>query len=78
MHNVVALETNPTSGTCCANFKNVVSAAGERSCGGCGTGWGLRWPAGRPRGRAIQEGGLGGPEAGVCPGLTLGSPLPSC
>ncbi|XP_068777609.1 signal transducer and activator of transcription 6 isoform X2 [Struthio camelus] len=24
MHNVVALETNPTSGTCCANFKNVL------------------------------------------------------
>ncbi|KAM6100885.1 signal transducer and activator of transcription 6 [Pterocles gutturalis] len=24
VHNVVALETNPTSGTCCANFKNVL------------------------------------------------------
>ncbi|XP_063997591.1 signal transducer and activator of transcription 6 isoform X2 [Pogoniulus pusillus] len=24
MHNVVALETNPTSSTCCANFKNVL------------------------------------------------------
>uniref|UniRef100_A0A8C3D8D7 Signal transducer and activator of transcription n=1 Tax=Corvus moneduloides TaxID=1196302 RepID=A0A8C3D8D7_CORMO len=24
MHNMVALETNPTSGTCCANFKNVL------------------------------------------------------
>ncbi|NWW08755.1 STAT6 protein, partial [Oreocharis arfaki] len=24
MHNTVALETNPTSGTCCANFKNVL------------------------------------------------------
>ncbi|XP_064899723.1 signal transducer and activator of transcription 6 isoform X1 [Columba livia] len=24
MHNVVALETNPASGTCCANFKNVL------------------------------------------------------
>ncbi|XP_061224715.1 signal transducer and activator of transcription 6 isoform X3 [Neopsephotus bourkii] len=24
LHNVVALETNPTSGTCCANFKNVL------------------------------------------------------
>lgn len=37
MHNMVALETNPTSGTCCANFKNVVSATSE------GLGWGLRW-----------------------------------
>ncbi|NXD45748.1 STAT6 protein, partial [Copsychus sechellarum] len=24
LHNTVALETNPTSGTCCANFKNVL------------------------------------------------------
>lgn len=24
LHNMVALETNPTSGTCCANFKNVL------------------------------------------------------
>lgn len=36
MHNVVALETNPTSGTCCANFKNVVSAISE---GWDGMGW---------------------------------------
>lgn len=35
MHNVVALETNPTSGTCCANFKNVVSAAGQGQARGC-------------------------------------------
>ena len=48
MHNVVALETNPTSGTCSANFKNVVSATGEGPYGGRAMGWGLRWGAGRP------------------------------
>lgn len=36
MHNVVALETNPTSGTCCANFKNVVSATSEGHPGAVG------------------------------------------
>lgn len=49
MHNTVALETNPTSGTCCANFKNVVSATSEEP--GWGLYWGLRWV-------------FGGPEAG--------------
>lgn len=34
---MVALETNPTSGTCCANFKNVVSASSE------GLGWKVCW-----------------------------------
>lgn len=29
MHNTVALETNPTNGTCCANFKNVVSVTSK-------------------------------------------------
>lgn len=61
MHNVVALETNPTSGTCCANFKNVVSATSEGPYGGYGTGWGLRWGAGRPWGRATWGGGLEAP-----------------
>lgn len=45
MHNVVALETNPASETCCANFKNVVSGTGR------GPGWGLHGGAGRRRGR---------------------------
>lgn len=48
MHNVVALETNPTSGTCSANFKNVVSATGEGPYGGRAMGWGLCWGARRP------------------------------
>lgn len=42
MHNTVALETNPTSGTCCANFKNVVNANSE------GLGWGLCGVSGDP------------------------------
>lgn len=73
MHNVVALETNPTSGTCCANFKNVVSAAGQGLYSSPGTGSGLRWDVGR------TPGGLGGCLRAVgCLGVTLGSPLPSC
>ncbi|NXT23004.1 STAT6 protein, partial [Syrrhaptes paradoxus] len=40
VHNAVALETNPASGTCCASFKNVVGAL----AGGCGTGWGTGVP----------------------------------
>lgn len=79
MHNVVALETNPTNGTCCANFKNVVSTTDKGLYRGCGMGWGLHWGTGRPQGRAVRGmGGLGGPKAGACPGVMLGSPLHSC
>lgn len=78
MHNVVALETNPTSGTCCANFKNVVSATSNGPYRGYGTGWGLCWGAERSRGRAVLVGWAGGLKASACPGVTLSSPLPSC
>lgn len=63
MHNVVALETNPTSGTCCANFKNVVSAAARGCTAALGQVRGCAGMLGGP-----QEGFVGGSQGCWLPG----------
>lgn len=64
MHNVVALETNPGSGTCSANFKNVVRG----SAGGC-------WVGGRGGG---VPGGWGGCWTAQCPSPQMLKKIKRC